>query len=58
MGWQGNVPFMEYGHNWRLHKKVCQQNLRQEAEYQYNPVLIAKIRLFLQGLLDTPDDFE
>ncbi|KJA16390.1 hypothetical protein HYPSUDRAFT_58252 [Hypholoma sublateritium FD-334 SS-4] len=56
--WQGNVPFMEYGHIWRLHKKVCQQNLRQEAEHQYNPVLIAKIKVFLQNLLDTPDDFE
>ena len=58
MGWQRNVPFMEYGHGWRLHKRVCQQNLRQEAEYQYNPVLIAKMRLFLRGLLNTPDDFE
>ena len=49
---------MEYGHYWRLHKKVCQQNLRREAEHQYNPILIAKIKIFLQNLLDTPDDFE
>ena len=58
IGWRGNVPFMRYDHIWRLHKKVCQQNLRQEAEYQYNPILLDKMRLFLRNLLKTPDEFE
>ncbi len=49
---------MEYGLYWRWHKKVCQQNLRHEAEHQYNPILISKIKFFLRHLLDTPDDFE
>ncbi|KJA16391.1 hypothetical protein HYPSUDRAFT_193237 [Hypholoma sublateritium FD-334 SS-4] len=58
LGWQGNIPFMSYGHIWRVHKKVCQQSFRQEAQHLYNPVQIDKIRLFLRNLLETPDNFE
>ncbi|KJA16392.1 hypothetical protein HYPSUDRAFT_71398 [Hypholoma sublateritium FD-334 SS-4] len=58
VGWQGNVALMQYGNFWRLHKKICQQSLRQEAAPLYNPVQLDKMKLFLRNLLETPEDFE
>lgn len=58
IGWQGNVALMQYGSFWRLHKKICQQSLRQEAAPLYNPVQLDKMKLFLRNLLETPEDFE
>ncbi|KJA14789.1 hypothetical protein HYPSUDRAFT_48854 [Hypholoma sublateritium FD-334 SS-4] len=58
VGLNGHVALMQYGNFWRLHKKVCQQNLREKASQLYYPIQLQKVRHFLKNLLETPDDFQ
>ncbi|KAF8161643.1 cytochrome P450 [Crassisporium funariophilum] len=58
MGLEYNIPLMRYGQGWRMHRKICQQVLRQKAIGAFEPVQIHKVNKMLKGLLDTPDKFD
>ncbi|KJA22841.1 hypothetical protein HYPSUDRAFT_66808 [Hypholoma sublateritium FD-334 SS-4] len=58
MGWDSNMAFMPLGDEWRRHRRVAQQNLRQDAMVQYYPIQLEKVHRMLQGLLDTPERFD
>ncbi|KAF8959259.1 cytochrome P450 [Flammula alnicola] len=58
MGWEGNVALMSYGNDWRIHRKICQQNFRQDAAPKYYPIQLDKVKEFLRGLLESPERFE
>ncbi|KAF8957568.1 cytochrome P450 [Flammula alnicola] len=58
IGWEWNVALIRYGEDWRMHRKICQQNFRQEAAPKYNQVQLKKMNSFLQGLIESPEKFE
>ncbi|KAF8959261.1 cytochrome P450 [Flammula alnicola] len=58
MGWERNVALIPYGDDWRMHRKICQQNFRQEAAPKYYPIQLEKVKQFLRGLLESPERFE
>ena len=58
MGWESNMAFMPLGDEWRRHRRVAQQNLRQDAMVQYYPIQLEKVHRMLQGLLGTPERFD
>ncbi|KAF8957569.1 cytochrome P450 [Flammula alnicola] len=58
MGWERNIALIPYGDDWRIHRKICQQNFRQEAAPKYHPIQLDKVKQFLRGLLESPERFE
>uniref|UniRef100_A0A8H7XY19 Cytochrome P450 n=1 Tax=Psilocybe cubensis TaxID=181762 RepID=A0A8H7XY19_PSICU len=57
LGWEYNVALMPYGDEWRQHRRVCQQNFNPHAAQRYETIQLDKIRRFLKGLLETPEDY-
>jgi len=58
MGWDVNVSLLHYNDDWRFHRKICQQNFRQDASHEYLPIQKKKVNELLQGLLETPYELE
>ncbi|KAH9478386.1 Cytochrome P450 monooxygenase COX2 [Psilocybe cubensis] len=58
MGWNINVAVMPYGEEWRKRRKVCQKHFNLDASKSYEPLQIAQVRKLLQGLLDSPEQFD
>lgn len=58
MGWSINVAVMPYGEEWRKRRKVCQKHFNAKAAQSYELLQTMKVRQLLQGLLDTPEQFE
>lgn len=58
MGWPYcAIGMMPYGPQWRLHRRIFQQNFRQRATIKLHPVQEQKIHGFLRDLLSSPDRF-
>lgn len=49
---------MHYNEEWKFCRRICQQNFRQIAALKYVPMETKKVRQMLQGLLESPEDFE
>jgi len=58
MHWDTNVALMPYGETFRYHRKICQQNLRQEAAKNYRTIILQKVHNMLDGLLKSPEKFQ
>ncbi|KDR69754.1 hypothetical protein GALMADRAFT_77060 [Galerina marginata CBS 339.88] len=58
MGWGYNISLARYGDAWRLRRKICQQHFRLEVAQKYHPQQIEKVHNLLQGLLDSPAEFD
>lgn len=52
-----NLVFMEYGSRWKQYRRALHQHLQKNAVYKYWPIQVRGVRLFLESLLDSPDDF-
>ncbi|KAF9553641.1 cytochrome P450 [Agrocybe pediades] len=57
-GWEFNIALLGYNDQWRLHRKICQQNFRQAAAHKYHPLQIEKVHEMLQSLLERPKEFD
>ncbi|PPQ97018.1 hypothetical protein CVT26_001123 [Gymnopilus dilepis] len=57
MGWASLTGLLPYGNEWRMHRKLYQKHFRSEAIPDYHPLLLAKVRDLLRGLLITPERF-
>ncbi|CAA7264562.1 unnamed protein product [Cyclocybe aegerita] len=55
MGWDYNIGLMDYGPQWRFHRKICQQTFRQEAAVCYYPTQARKVHEILGNLLLAPE---
>ncbi|PPQ81931.1 hypothetical protein CVT25_013779 [Psilocybe cyanescens] len=53
-----NISIMRYGEEWRQHRKICQNHFNAHAARNYESIQMAKVRQLLQGLLDTPKEFD
>ena len=58
MGWDHNVAFMRYGAGWQYVKKISHQIFHKEAVKNYHGVMLQKVHVMLDGLLDSPEKFE
>ncbi|KAF9552595.1 cytochrome P450 [Agrocybe pediades] len=58
LGWEFNVALLGYNDQWRLHRRICQQNFRQAEAHKYHPLQIEKVHEMLQNLLDRPKEFD
>ncbi|KAF9553642.1 cytochrome P450 [Agrocybe pediades] len=58
MGWGYNLALMGHGDEWRLHRKICQQNFRQAAAHKYYPLQLEKVHEMLHNLLERPKEFD
>lgn len=58
MGWEYNFAMLRYGDEWREYRKFSQQNFNPQAARQYQTLQLEKAQQLLQGLLDTPKEFE
>ena len=52
-----DVGFMQYGAEWRTHRRIFQKIFRPKASLKYRPIQVRKLHDFLYGLLTTPGDF-
>ncbi|KAJ3505895.1 hypothetical protein NLJ89_g7172 [Agrocybe chaxingu] len=58
MGWdKHNVAMMDYGEEWRLNRKACQQHLNRRHARAYEPVQLRQVHKMLDNLLRAPEDF-
>ncbi|KAJ3505894.1 hypothetical protein NLJ89_g7173 [Agrocybe chaxingu] len=58
MGWDTiNIVFMDYGEEWRAHRKACQQLLNLDKTRSYEDVYLRHVHKLLERLLDSPEDF-
>ncbi|CAA7263105.1 unnamed protein product [Cyclocybe aegerita] len=58
MGWDAiNIVFMDYGDEWRAHRKACQQLLNQDKTRSYETVYLRHVYKLLGRLLDAPEGF-
>ncbi|KAJ3511033.1 hypothetical protein NLJ89_g4329 [Agrocybe chaxingu] len=58
MGWDTtNVSLMDYGDNWRRHRKVSQQHLNKRKTKSYEPIQKRHLHKMLHRLLHSPEDF-
>jgi cytochrome P450 len=58
MGWEHNVALMRYGEGWFYRRKIAHQNFRKEAVKNYHNVLLEKVHSMLDGLLNSPEQFD
>jgi len=58
MGWTNMVSLLRHDDKWRLHRRICQQNFRKAEAHKYHPLQVRKVHEMLQGLLETPQDFD
>ncbi|KAJ3515017.1 hypothetical protein NLJ89_g2017 [Agrocybe chaxingu] len=58
LDWEFNIALMDYGDEWRKHRKVCQQYLNREASKSFEPIQLEKVHRALLELLRSPEDFE
>ncbi|PPQ89157.1 hypothetical protein CVT25_006529 [Psilocybe cyanescens] len=57
MDWTFSMAFMPYGQWWRRHRKAFNQHFHQNAVWRYKPTQQREVRVFLQCLLNAPEDF-
>ncbi|KAJ3491539.1 hypothetical protein NLJ89_g11331 [Agrocybe chaxingu] len=57
LDWEYNVAAMDYGEEWRKHRKVCQQHFNRVAAKSFQSVQLQKTRRLLVGLLRSPEKF-
>ncbi|CAA7263056.1 unnamed protein product [Cyclocybe aegerita] len=58
LDWEFNIALMDYGDEWRKHRKVCQQHLNREASRSFEPIQLEKVHRALLQLLRSPEEFE
>ena len=58
MSWNNNFAFMRYGEEWQYRRKICQEHFRKEAVKKYQNVISQKVHAMLDGLLQSPKEFE
>lgn len=51
------LGMMPYGSQWRLHRRIFQQNFRQKATFKMHPVQEKEIHKFLRNILSAPEKF-
>jgi len=57
MGLDNSLPMLQYGPTWRQHRKLTHLTLNQEAVKEYHDVQEDIIALFLNSLVERPQDF-
>ena len=57
-GWGRCLSLMNYGQEWREHRRMFQQYFRPMALFQYHSRMTKEVYHLLQLLLDTPDAFQ
>ncbi|OBZ79891.1 O-methylsterigmatocystin oxidoreductase [Grifola frondosa] len=58
MGWEWNLVLMSYGPRFFVHRRIVQQQFLPSIVAQScHPVIEKEVRVFLENLLDTPDNF-
>ncbi|KAF4621051.1 hypothetical protein D9613_001199 [Agrocybe pediades] len=58
MGWDFTMIIMPHNDEWRLHRRITQQNFRHAEAPKYHPIMIQKAHEMLRNLLDKPEDFD
>jgi cytochrome P450 len=58
MEWDWQVPFTNYGEDWRQKRKVLDRSLRPGAAATYRPTQQARARVLLARLLATPNEWK
>ncbi|KAJ3513179.1 hypothetical protein NLJ89_g3095 [Agrocybe chaxingu] len=58
LGWDTtDILTMDYGEEWRKHRKVAQQHLNKQQTRTYEPIQLRHLHKMLQRLLHSPEDF-
>ncbi|KAH9950527.1 cytochrome P450 [Amylocystis lapponica] len=57
MGIDRGTPFLQYGEEWRAHRKLAHIALSAKASQRYHPMLEDLAALLAEMLLKTPEDF-
>uniref|UniRef100_A0A0W0F0L2 Cytochrome P450 n=1 Tax=Moniliophthora roreri TaxID=221103 RepID=A0A0W0F0L2_MONRR len=58
LGWaEISTAFMQYGEEWRAHRRLYQKGFRSDASQEYLPLQASKVREFLVNVLHRPGDF-
>ncbi|GJE96514.1 cytochrome P450 [Phanerochaete sordida] len=52
-----NIVFMQYGEQWRAHRKLLHQHFRPQVVSQYHAAQTKGVRGLLRSLLDAPEAF-
>ncbi|CEJ86708.1 hypothetical protein VHEMI04182 [[Torrubiella] hemipterigena] len=58
MGWTKALTFLQWGPEFRLHRKVLQKSFQNSNIIKYRPLQEREAQIMLQGLLDDPDSWE
>ena len=58
MGWDHAFPTMQYGQEWRYHRKICHQFVHKGVVKNSHSVMLEKVHIMLDGLLKSPEKFE
>uniref|UniRef100_A0A0W0F3U8 Cytochrome P450 n=1 Tax=Moniliophthora roreri TaxID=221103 RepID=A0A0W0F3U8_MONRR len=56
IGWLEST-FMQYGDQWRAHRRLWQKGFRHDASLEHLPIQAKKVREFLANMLHQPEDF-
>jgi len=56
-GYRQSVAFLQYGEEWRIHRKLAHSVLSPAAVKQYHIMQEDIVAAFGKSLLDTPEDF-
>ncbi|KAJ3501593.1 hypothetical protein NLJ89_g9269 [Agrocybe chaxingu] len=58
IGWDtSNIALIDYGDEWRKHRKIAQQHLNKQQTRAYEPVQLRHLRKMLYRLIRSPEDF-
>lgn len=58
LGWKFVVGLLQYGDEWREHRRVLHQKYRPDAAFAYRPVQLTKIQELMKNILEDPENFE
>ncbi|KAJ3914413.1 cytochrome P450 [Lentinula edodes] len=57
IGWEGDLVYLPYGNAWKAHRKLLHQEFHPSDSSAYRPHHKKALRLFLNNLIETPEEW-